>query len=275
MSTCCRIFSWCRQIGEMLRNKESTDVLPFLHSFRNFIVYVVYLNYELDLISPGTKKSTPLSTFEHSLVPSKNRTISSTNWENQHYFETSSAPTLKMRTFFNHCSNFECWKRLPWSLFEVSLPRQVRLEVNTDHDCKSRWHFGAGLAICAAILKRACTLLSIHLMVKSCNTFGVATSPNVAALSTSFNPVENWLHNDMIGRTGMEDSFNVSLSASFIRKKRTSLLPDEARTERNVETVYHDSRPTNQVTSLNGMNLNMWSCPSSSFGIWFVGFQEH
>ena len=47
-----------------------------------------------------------------------------------------------MRTYFNHCSNFECWKQLPWSLFEVSLPRQVRLEVNTDHDCtESRWHF--------------------------------------------------------------------------------------------------------------------------------------
>ena len=27
------------------------------------------------------------------------------------------------------------------------------------------------------------------------------------------------LNNDMIGRTGMVDSFNVSLSASFIRKK--------------------------------------------------------
>ena len=51
--------------------------------------------------------------------------------------------------------------------------------------CKSRWHFGAGLANCA---KRACTLLSIYcLMVKSCNTFGVATSPNVADLSTSLN----------------------------------------------------------------------------------------
>ena len=27
-------------------------------------------------------------------------------------------------------------------------------------------------------------------------------------------------HHDMIGRTGLVDSFNVSLSASFIRKKR-------------------------------------------------------
>ena len=60
--------------------------------------------------------------------------------------------------------------------------------------------------------KTACMLLSIYyLMVISCNTFGVATSPKVADLSTSFN----------------------------------------------------------------GMNLNMWSCPSSSFGIVFVGFQEH
>ena len=55
-------------------------------------------------------------------------------------------------------------------------------------------------------------LLSIYyLMVISCNTFGVAFSPNVAELFTTFN----------------------------------------------------------------GMNLNMWSCPSSSFGIVFVGFQEH
>ena len=30
---------------------------------------------------------------------SKNGTISSTNWKNQHYFETSSALTLKVRTF--------------------------------------------------------------------------------------------------------------------------------------------------------------------------------
>ena len=56
-----------------------------------------------------------------------------------------------------------------------------------------------GLANCA---KRACMLLSIYyLMVISCNTFGVATFPNVAGLFTSFN----------------------------------------------------------------GMNLNMWPCPSSSF----------
>ena len=35
-------------------------------------------------------------------------------------------------------------------------------------------------------------------------------------------PVENWLNNDMhmVGRTGMVDTFNVSLSASVIRKKR-------------------------------------------------------
>ena len=50
----------------------------------------------------GTKKST-ISTFEHSLVLSKNGTISSTNWENQHYLETLSGLTLKIRTFFNQC----------------------------------------------------------------------------------------------------------------------------------------------------------------------------
>ena len=47
-----------------------------------------------------------ISTFEHSLVLSKNRTIASTNWENQHYFETFSAPTLKIRTSLNPCSEF-------------------------------------------------------------------------------------------------------------------------------------------------------------------------
>ena len=52
--------------------------------------------------------------------------------------------------------------------------------------------------------------------------------------------VENWLNNDMFGKTGMVDSFDVSLSSSFIKKKRPSpFLPDEARTERNVETIYH------------------------------------
>ena len=65
---------------------------------------------------------------------SKNRTISSTNWENQHYFETLSPPTLKIRT---------------------SLKHYVQFEVNTDHDWKSWWHFDAGLANCA---KKACAL---------------------------------------------------------------------------------------------------------------------
>ena len=61
-----------------------------------------------DNLVPALKTST-ISTFEHSLVVlSKNRTISSTNWENQHYFETLSALTLKIRTSFNHCSKFEC-----------------------------------------------------------------------------------------------------------------------------------------------------------------------
>ena len=109
----------------------------------------------------------------------KNGTISSTNWENQHYFKTLSALTLKIRTSFNHCSKFECWKRLRYLCSKY----YVKFDVNTHHDCKSRWHFGAGLPNCA---KRACTILSIYyLMVISCNTFGVATSPNVADLSTS------------------------------------------------------------------------------------------
>ena len=112
---------------------------------------------------------------------SKNGTISSTNWENQHYFETLSALTLKIRTSFNHCSKFECWERLRYLCSKY----HVKFEVNTDHDYKSRWHFGARLANSA---KRACTLLLIYyLTVISCNTFGVATSPNVADLSTSFN----------------------------------------------------------------------------------------
>ena len=46
----------------------------------------------------GTKTST-ISTFEHSLVLGKNRTFSSTKWENEHYFETLSALTLKIRNF--------------------------------------------------------------------------------------------------------------------------------------------------------------------------------
>ena len=60
---------------------------------------------------PDNLKKHYFYTFEHSLVLSKNRTISSTNWENQHYFETFLAPTLKIRTYFNPCSKFECWKR--------------------------------------------------------------------------------------------------------------------------------------------------------------------
>ena len=49
----------------------------------------------------------------------------------------------------------------------------------------------------------------------------------------------------MIGKTGMVDSFNVSLS---------SFLPDEARTERNVETVYH-SCLTNHTSVVVFFNL--------------------
>ena len=64
----------------------------------------------------------------------------------------------------------------------------VQFEVNTHHD-RSRWHFGAGPRLCYCA-KRAWTLLSIyqyHLMDKTCNIFGVATSPIVSDLSTSFN----------------------------------------------------------------------------------------
>ena len=160
-----------------------------------------------DNLVPAQRKST-MSTFEHSLVLSKNGTISSTNWENQYYFETLSA------VFFRHWLwNFTHLLTTALSL-SVENSSGICVRSNTDHDCKYQWHFGAGLADCA---KRPCTLLSIYysyLMVISCNTFGVATSPNahMADLSTSFNGI---------------------------------------------------------------MNLNMWSCPSSSFGIVLVGFQEH
>ena len=60
-----------------------------------------------DNLVPALKQAL-FSTFEHSLVLSKNRTFSSTNWENEHYFETLSALTVKIRTSFNHCFNFEC-----------------------------------------------------------------------------------------------------------------------------------------------------------------------
>ena len=115
---------------------------------------------------------------------SKKSTISSTNWENQHYFETLPALTLKIRTSFNYCSKFECWN---WYLRSKYLLKFEVNRFNTDHDCKSWWHFGA-LRACQLRAERACTILSIdYLMVISCNTFGVATSPNVADLSTSFN----------------------------------------------------------------------------------------
>ena len=56
----------------------------------------------------------------------------------------------------------------------------------------------------------------------------------------------------MIGETEMVDNFDVSLSSSFIRKKKKGFfffLPDEARTERNVEIIYH-SCLTNHVIVL-------------------------
>ena len=146
-----------------------------------------------------TKTST-ISTFEHSLVLGKNRTFSSTKWENEHYFETFSALTLKIR-------NFE-WKT------GICIRSATSESKSTLIMPASHGDISVGLQGWLSAQKRACMLLSIysyHLMVISCNTFGAATSPNVVDLSTSFN----------------------------------------------------------------GMNLNMWSCLSSSFGIVLVGFQEH
>ena len=48
--------------------------------------------------------------------------FSSTNWKYEHYFETLSALTLKIRTSFNHCFDVECWKHNP--AFEVPRPNQ-------------------------------------------------------------------------------------------------------------------------------------------------------
>ena len=69
-------------------------------------------------------------------------------------------------------------------------------------------------------------------------------------------PVENWLNNDMIGRKGMVDSFNVSLSASFIRRK-FQFLPDEARTKRKVET---SCLPFLSYQSCHFPKLYVWMC---------------
>ena len=57
--------------------------------------------------------------------------------------------------------------------------------------------------------------------------------------------VENWLNNDMIGRKGMVDSFNVSLSSSFIRKKSSSSWWSSNWAKR-WNCLYH-SCPTNHV----------------------------
>ena len=89
------------------------------------------------------------------LVLRKNRIFSSTIWENQHYFETLSAVTVKICTSFNHCSKFECWKRLRYLCSKY----HVKFKVNTDHICKSRWklYFGARrIARLANCAKRAC-----------------------------------------------------------------------------------------------------------------------
>ena len=89
----------------------------------------------------GTKTST-ISIFEHSLVLSKNRTISSTNWENQHYFETLSALTLKTWTSFKTSALSLSFETVTVSVLEV--PRLVRsqhwwwLQVTVTFRCRAR-----------------------------------------------------------------------------------------------------------------------------------------
>ena len=103
----------------------------------------------------------------------KNRTFSSTNWENEHYFETLSALTLKIR-------NFE-WKT--GTVRSGTSESKSTLTMPASHSVIS-----VDLQGSLTAQKRACMLLSIYYpMVISCNTFGVATSPNVADLSISFN----------------------------------------------------------------------------------------
>ena len=108
----------------------------------------------------------------------KNGTFSSTNWENEHYFETLSALTLKIR-------NFE-WKT-GTCVRSVTSESKSTLIMPASHG-----DISVDLQGSLTAQKRACMLLSIYyLMVKSCNTFGVATSPNVADLSTSFIGIMN------------------------------------------------------------------------------------
>ena len=92
-----------------------------------------------------------------------------------------------------HRSNFECWKRLLNGYLHSKY--HVRIKVNTDHDCKSQWHFGAGLANYA---KRECVLLSIcYLMVilhgATFLVLQLATSPNVAVICPLLSNSMEWI----------------------------------------------------------------------------------
>ena len=103
----------------------------------------------------------------------KTRTISK---HNQHSLGRLAALTLSLSVENDY------FKLINWYLRSKY---HVRFEVYTDHDCKSRWHFGAGLANCA---KRASVgLLPDGRIVQSvwccaCNLSKI----NVADLSTSF-----------------------------------------------------------------------------------------
>ena len=104
----------------------------------------------------------------------KNGTFSSTKWENEHYFETLSALTLKIR-------NFE-WKTGICVRSATSESKSTLIMPASHSD------ISVGPQGWLSAQKRACMLLPIyHLMVITCNTFGVATSANVADLSTFFN----------------------------------------------------------------------------------------
>ena len=60
----------------------------------------------------------------------------------------------------------------------------------------------------------------------------------------------------MIGDTGMVDNFDVSLS-SKLHQEENAFLPDEVRTERNVEVIYH-SCLTNHVVEKYKNESGQW-----------------
>ena len=63
------------------------------------------------------------------------------------------------------------------------------------------------------------------------------------------------INNDMICWTELVDSFNVSLSVNFIRKKDDQ--DDEAHTERNVETkAVYQFCPTNLVIAFSNRSYS-------------------